>query len=135
MSKKIGPDDIDEFTKAYIEAALWSSTDDDGEPLDANYVPANIDQKTLKKMIDDCAKFQRENADDLAKYNGPSKYTAEEIGGHDFWLTRERHGSGFWDDKKRWPDGAADRLTEAAHRFGEFGLYVGDDGYIYGERS
>lgn len=25
---------MDKFTLAYIEAALWSSTDDNGEPLD-----------------------------------------------------------------------------------------------------
>ena len=28
---------MDAFTRAYIEAALWSSEDDFGEPLERNY--------------------------------------------------------------------------------------------------
>jgi hypothetical protein len=43
-------------------------------------------------------------------------------------LTREGHGTGFWD---RDLGGLGDRLAEAARRFGEFGLIVGDDGMIH----
>ena len=48
--------------------------------------------------------------------------------GHDFWLTRNRHGAGFWD---RGLGDVGDRLTKAAHAFGESDLYVGDDGNLY----
>ena len=45
---------LDAFTLAYIEAALWSSNDDStpqgGEPLDANYGIKDIDPDTLEKM-------------------------------------------------------------------------------------
>lgn len=117
---------MNKFIDAYIEAALWSSTDDStpqgGEPLDANYTAADIAPETLEKMKADCVRFEAENANDIA--------ADLEQAGHDFWLTRNHHGAGFWDGD--WPEPAASRLTAAAHRFGEFNLYVGDDGLIFG---
>ena len=98
---------LDDFTLAYIEAALWSSNDDStpqgGEPLDANYGIEDIDPDTLAAMIEDCRRFQEENAADLARYDHP-QWTAAELGGHDFWLTRNGHGCGFW-DRNRLPAG------------------------------
>jgi hypothetical protein len=51
-----------------------------------------------------------------------------EKAGHNFWLTREGHGSGFWDEDM---DEVGERLTELSEKFGEGGLYVGDDGKVY----
>jgi hypothetical protein len=110
------------FTKAYFEAALWSSTDDDGEPLDKNYTIADISQECAEQMALDCAQFQIENCADIETVT----YTQA---GHDFWLTRNGHGAGFWDGD--WPEEVGDRLTKAAREFGEFSLHVGDDGLIY----
>jgi hypothetical protein len=124
---------LDEFTEAYIEAALWSSNDDNEDPLDANYFSDDIDPDTMRKMRADCAKFQRENAADIAAgpvegAAGSGEYGPEARAGHDFWLTRNGHGAGFWDGD--WPEPAATRLTDAAHAFGEVNLYVGDQGKI-----
>jgi hypothetical protein len=113
---------LDSFTRAYIEAALWSSTDDDDRPMDDNYSGSDLSAATLTRMKLDARKFQRDNARDLDA--GSSSQ-----GGHDFWLTRARHGAGFWDGD--WPEPEASRLTDAAHAFGENDLYVGDDGRIY----
>jgi hypothetical protein len=131
---------IDSFTRAYIEAALWSSNDNadeqGGEPLDKNYSVDDIAQETLDEMIADCDQFHGENREDIdVMPNTPSRghdgaYTADERAGYDFWLTRNRHGCGFWDGD--WPEPQAARLTNAAHAFGEYNLYVGDDGLIYG---
>jgi hypothetical protein len=104
---------MDEFTKAYIECALWT----DGKK--------HIHPETRAAMIADCKRFKLENAADIAagskmgnySYDGKA-YTQETRAGHDFWLTRNHHGCGFWDGD--WPSGAADRLTVAAHEFGEF---------------
>ena len=127
---------LDDFTRAYIEAALWSSNDDatpsGGEPLDGNYGIEDIDADTLAKMADDCRRFQEENAADLALYDHP-QWTAAELGGHDFWLTRNGHGCGFWDRNDCLPQEARDRLTAAAEKAREYYLYLGDDGVIYGE--
>ena len=38
---------MDKFTQAYIDAALWSTNDDKGNPLDKRYTVADIDAKTL----------------------------------------------------------------------------------------
>lgn len=125
--------ELDEFTRAYVECALWSTNDEStpqgGEPLDKNYSAENIDPATLDSMAEDCRKFQESNAKDLAKYNHPF-LSADELGGHDFWLTRNGHGAGFWD--RNWlPKDAGERLSEAARKCGEVDLYVGNDGLIH----
>jgi hypothetical protein len=117
------------FFDAYVEAALWSSTDDKDEPLDQNYVPADIDRATFEKMRADCDQFQQENEADLIAENTSTRYGVDAQAGHDFWLTRCEHGCGFWDGD--WKEPAATRLTEASKRFGNVDLYVGDDGKIY----
>lgn len=120
---------MDAFTLAYIEAALWSTmdnTDDQGgEPLDANYSLSDIAPDTMTNIVEDCRKFQQVNDADIGDDYDQA--------GHDFWLTRNRHGAGYWNGD--WPDDAGERLTAASHAFGEFDLYVGDDGLIYGNAS
>jgi hypothetical protein len=112
---------LDEFTRAYVQAALWSSTDDDGTPLDSKYSIEDIAPSTLEAMVEDCQQFQQQNAEAIQE-NGDAD------GGHDFWLTRNGHGAGFWDGD--WPENGK-TLTLASKKFGEADLYVGDDGYIY----
>ena len=111
---------MDKFTEAYIECALWASTDEEGEPLDM-YQDIDIAPESLAAMVADCEAFQRDNADDLAELDDGQA-------GHDFWLTRNGHGAGFWD---RGLGELGDRLSKAAHVYGSSDLYVGDDGTIY----
>lgn len=126
--------ELDEFTREYIEAALWSTNDESdesgGEPLDANYSASDIDRDTLAEMVTDCAQFQDECAE-LLVLDNLLHTTANSMSqaGHDFWLTRNGHGCGFWDGD--WEDAAGEKLSDAACRFGEVNLYVGDDGKIY----
>lgn len=112
---------LDTFTHAYVECALWSSTDNDGTPLDSNYTIEHIAPDTLTQMISDCTAFQDAHANRIA----PNLLRA----GHDFWLTRNHHGAGFWDGY--WTEDDEKVLTDATYAFGEFDLYVGDDGLIY----
>jgi hypothetical protein len=117
---------ISPFLRGYVQCALWSTNDDSNEfgggPLDENYSPDDIAPETRAKMVDDADKFAHAN---YAFIVG-----REEEAGHDFWLTRNGHGAGFWDGD--WPEASGKRLTDAAHAFGEFDLYVGDDGQIHG---
>ena len=125
---------MDEFTLAYFEAALWSSTGDDDEPLDANYGIEDFAPETSEKMIADCANFQ-ERFGSLIEDDDPresDEYGRWALAGHDFWLTRNGHGAGFWDGD--WPK-HGDELDKAAHEYGEFDLYVSDDGLIYSSSS
>lgn len=121
---------LDEFTKGYIEAALWSTTDDCDDFLDERYSASDIASECLARMVEDCRRFQEENVFPIQAYCGPVS-SAERAAGIDFWLTRNRHGSGFWDSPDEWPMGADKLLTERAHEYNEVHLYVGDDGLIY----
>jgi len=116
---------IDDFTASYIECALWSSVDAEGDPLDEFHDIDGIAESCLLSMIADCAKFQADNRLTLAA----SGLDAGQQG-HDFWLTRNHHGAGFWDRKL---GQIGDILTAAAHSFGECGLYIGDDWKIHCE--
>lgn len=111
---------------AYIECALWSSTDNadesGGAPLDDNYGPEDIEAVTLAEMRTDCAAFIAETANIMGAVEWDDAHF-----GHDFWLTRNGHGAGFW---ARGRD-AGDALTTLAHQHGSVDLFVGDDGRIY----
>lgn len=108
------------FTLAYIECALWSSTDDEGNSLDRNFSKDDIHPATLKAMEDDCAAFVADGAV-LLEASG----LTDERQGHNFWLSRNGHGAGFFDDDQY-------VLQAAAKAWGSFDLYVGDDGKIHG---
>jgi hypothetical protein len=112
---------ISTFTRAYIEAALWSTTDDNDKPLDEKYGIDDFAAETLQKIVADCERFQEEN---VAAINGDY-----EQAGHDFWFTRNGHGVGFWDGD--WAEPNATILDNASKHFGECWLYVGDDGKLY----
>ena len=71
---------LDTFTQAYIEAALWSSIDNNDQPLDSG--DYELSAECLATMQDDCARFQAENAELIS--DDPAR------AGHDFWLTRNR---------------------------------------------
>jgi hypothetical protein len=122
---------LDDFTRAYIECALWSSSDDNDEPMDANYTVEDIDEQTMRSMVHDCAQFQAENGSviDAAEVLRVSVYSNRGAAGHDFWLTRCGHGAGFWDGD--WAEPAATILDGACKAFGNVELYGGDDGQIY----
>jgi len=111
---------LQEFMNAYIEAMLWASTDDNGEPMDSQYDDTDLSDEARARIERDCAGFLLANWEWIG-----SEY---ERAGHDFWLTRNRHGAGFWDGD--WPE-HGDALTQAAHGYGETDLYVGDDGKLY----
>ena len=128
----------DAFSRAYMVAALWSSVDDDGEPLDKDRDVDDIDRATFGRMIRDCRAFQKKaradlrgNSDEYAhlKDRNDLRAISDEKAGHDFWLTRNGHGVGFWD---RGLGARGDRLSKIAETFGGFDLYVGDDGKIHG---
>lgn len=124
----------DDFTAAYMQAALWSSTIDEsdethgGEPFDAYFSIDQIALETQAQMLATCGKFQREHGDDLARFYVATGKGPEQ-GGHDLWLTRNRHGAGFWD---RGAGEVGDRLTEAAHALGECDLWT-DGEFVHGE--
>jgi hypothetical protein len=122
---------MDKFTEAYIEAALWSSLDDKGNPLDENYDKDDIAPDTLQSMINDCKQFQDDNKDLLEqsyKCHRVRGYYDEYHAGHDFFLTRAHSGCGYWD---RGLGKVGEKLSKKCGDWKEVDLYVGDDGKIY----
>lgn len=125
------------FVQGYITCALWSTNDNSdpetgGEPLDANYGPDDIAPETMVEITADCAAFMFANREALRVYLN-ERGVSPDYAGHDFWLTRNGHGTGFW-DRTYTPGAFRDAcmaLTDASKVYGEFDLYVGDDGRIY----
>ena len=117
----------------YVTAALWSSTDESdengGDPLDKNYTAQDIEPDTLAQMRSDCEQFTARYGNEIARAKQIDKSYTDGHAGHDFWLTRNGHGAGFWD---RELGVIGDTLTLATEAFGEYNLYVGDNGEIYG---
>jgi hypothetical protein len=83
------------FYTAYVETALWASTDEDGQPLDTDGPLTDLPTETVRALLTDAADFYRANFDVVSDDASQA--------GHDFWLTRNGHGAGFWDGD--WPEG------------------------------
>jgi hypothetical protein len=126
-------DKLDAFTLDYVEAAMEDGIcdfdDDRNKPvqwLDHKYETQNISQEWLKTAVDDCAKFQREQAQNLAdayvlyqKKNLPI-----ELAGFHFFHSR----AGNVRDGFKHPDGESvwDRLHDAAAKLGPVELTEAD---------
>jgi hypothetical protein len=140
-------EDMGEMEKQYVITALWSTNDEStpegGEPFDQNYTPVDIDPQSLASMNADCQKFKAAVLADgefcskaaikiMAGGSTVEQWLDTSSVGHDFWLTQNHHGAGFFDGDYEWIyDGAGDRLTEIAQKFGESDLCLGDDKKIH----
>ncbi len=133
---------LDNFTKHYLIAALWTEEDSLREASadgDASFDLCGIDDNALHKAWLDCQKFQLENSADLAAAyefyteNGnaahPDAGSPEACAGHDFWLTRCGHGVGFWD---RGMGPLGDTLSDVCRKWGNVDIYVNSRGKVDG---
>lgn len=124
-------DQLNLILRAYVVCALWSSTDEEGEPLARGRDADDIAPETMASMREDVSDFvgllEREGVEWSAHWG------ADEFG-HDLWLTRNGHGAGFWDrasvnDDDKYALGQT--LTKWAETMGSVDLYVGDDGRVH----
>ena len=82
--------DAQEFITGYLTCALWSSTDDDETPLDAQYGVSDIAPDALQTMALDCIAFMEAQETDLTWYClavEPMEFAPLEMAGHDLWLS------------------------------------------------
>ena len=112
----------DEFYRHYAVAALWSTNDEAGNPLDNNADLDDIIPDTVRKMREDCNDFIDSNLAALRDCG----LSVEQMG-HDFWLTRNGHGAGFWD---RGIGKLGTTLSDAAKVYGSVFLYLGENGKV-----
>lgn len=108
---------LDEFTRGYLECALWTS---DPEPRSGEWCESDrwnieaIHADSLRQAIEECADFQQANRADLDEVSDTFHATDSQHG-HDFYLTRCGHGAGFWD---RGYGPLGDKLSKAAKVYG-----------------
>ncbi|MFD7257194.1 hypothetical protein [Streptomyces sp. NPDC059874] len=113
---------MNEFTAQYIATALADLSDSEEWTRADPPMIDDLSDDVRRLIMNDCRAFQ---------FAASEYFKGREAdAGHDFWLTRNGHGAGFWDGD--WPEPVASILTVAAKVRGEFCLYYGDDGLIYG---
>jgi hypothetical protein len=138
MGEDIRVGSLDEFTRSYLEAALFATTDDAGVPLDPDSTVEGLAPGTLEAMARECAEFQ-------AKY-GTYFAGREDLAGYHFWMSRNDHGTGFWNGEWDEPLSSEDQERTHHYKVGDYlhamakacggrNLYVGDDGLIYYTRG
>ena len=113
------------FINAYLECALWSSLNNDDEPLDSIYILNDLAPETRQLMESEALSFFSANIGLLNET--PEDYSYEHAG-HDFWLTRNGRGSGFWDGDA---GEVGNQLTTITANYPEQYLYVGEDNKLY----
>lgn len=113
---------LDDFTRAYIEAMLWSTIDEKtGNFFENNYGASDFTFEAMTDIIEECQWFQKTYAEHIAGQ--------EKMAGHDFWLTREGHGSGYWDGD--WEDPAGTELYEACKPFNANAMVWEENGNLH----
>jgi hypothetical protein len=129
---KIGSTQVDSFTWAYISALFWTTDGNEfpeycysGEFSITEEDAMRLSGDTLIKIIEDCNNFQEKNKG--------LEIANQDQAGHDFALSRNGHGTGF-NDRPECVYGKkyGEYLHNRAKALGEFHLYKGDDGLIYG---
>lgn len=123
--------DLESVYSGYVDAALWSSTNDrhyenPDEPEMLDGTDYELSDETEFHFRAECQAFIEDNADLVAAVMDGGM-DGENVG-HNFWLSRNGHGTGFWD---RGLGELGDQLDAAAKKFGEDDLYVGDDDKIH----
>lgn len=121
-----------QFVSAYIECALWSSTDGDGEPLDNGEYELSAE---ARHKLADCAGQAFEAELELIDQFIEETKTDYTQAGHSFWLSCNGHGAGLFDFAS---SPAALALDKKCDQYGHYGatykgfeLCVGDDGLIH----
>lgn len=138
-SKAINGVDVHEFIRGYIEAILFSESDESdesgGQPLNQKYTDEDFSHDAMERIEADCRAFLHKAAPWITaeNYKGARTGSVEAHAGHDFWLTRVGHGAGFWDgnwksDEHSVGDGP---LTQRAKEAGHVDVIVGDDGKLH----
>ena len=127
---------------AYIETLLWSSTDDDGTPIDRKYGIRHVNTDDRDKIESDIKKFESlVDASVIGTFENINDLTGNDYSRimHDFVLTRNGCGAGFWDgdydvnildDSNNILCNIGDKLTELCKHFNTVDVYIGDDGNL-----
>lgn len=113
---------INNFTKAYLNAALASSRNE-GIALEETFDLYDIDENHLVQVKEDCLEFQTKYGGLLAQaYQNP--HYSEQQAGTDLWLSRNGESFGF---KERGLGQIGLTLCEKSEELGPSEAYVNED--------
>lgn len=117
---EITDEQIKEAIDNYLQAALFTATDEKEETLEGyGYAWSEAAQKLAREEVTD---FVIQNAEDCKAFVDTGRPWAQV--GIDFSLTRNGHGAGFWD---RGAGEVGQALTDAAHAWGGTTVYLNDN--------
>lgn len=132
MSARVVRRPLDEFTRSYLQAALWATSAnatenerDDRSFEDLGYTIDDIDPYVRNALAAETESFEEEFGDAIDRAHVKSLHSAtsnRDLAGYHLWMTRNSHGVGFMDGD--WPEPLDELLDDAAGRLGEVDLYV-----------
>ena len=126
--------DKDKFIRAYIECALWSTTNENcdmGSGLDALFDLDNLSDDLFNSMVQNCESFLFNFNDTLIRLEQMHSYGFEQAG-HDFWLSHNGHGAGFFDRDALRDTETLEKFEAHCETVKELNLYE-NEGVIYGD--
>lgn len=85
------PGGLDEFTKAYLEAAEWLLDEEVDRAKIRGFSP-----RAIIRAKQDCLKFQMDHAPELEAFCTATGRDLD-LAGYCFWMDRSGSGTGFWD--------------------------------------
>lgn len=120
----ITDDEASEALNGYLEGAMFTATDNDGNPLDSTGPDWSPTAQDAARAV--VFPFIADNADACRQFIRNSGHGWTQVG-IDISFTRNRHGAGFWD---RGAGAVGDVLTEAAHQLGEVNVIINESGEV-----
>lgn len=128
---KIDPYKLDDFTRSYIETAIWASDDWDKmvgnnpTPMEKDHGIEDYAHSTLSKLVFIAQTWIRHMGETIEEAG-----IEDDKAGQCLWLDQNGHGAGFGDEFHV-PEEIRDKLRQAAKQVKEINLYIGEDGKIH----
>ncbi len=122
--------DIELATQAFIDCLIWSSIDEECQPLDYTYSIDDVDPESVTAVYSHIVTIYESYTNIIDQYlelQTNPEYDISELFGHDMVLTQNGHGAGFWD---RGLGELGELLTAMASNEGEAYIYVNDKGGV-----
>jgi hypothetical protein len=124
---------------ALLSTILFSTSDDEGNPLDDRFTIADVCAIDAKRLYAEYQQFLTKVETKIKEKIGDNwnsidefydiAFPSENQTEHDYILTRNQHGAGFWDGD--WNKNVSEILSDAAHSQIPIEAYEGRDGKVY----
>lgn len=121
---QIAPDEARDAIDGYLQAAVFTATDESGETLDGKgYIWSESAQAVARADVID---FITSNVESIREFQRVTGHGWIQVG-IDFNFTRNRQGAGFW---SRGTGNVFDELTQSAHAHGEVTTFLDEEGEL-----